>query len=133
MSVTTVAVKRYVRVGDRVPLVMPYSEVCMHLRVAGTVMLGELLPSRMVQLFTVDGVRVSFPVTSGEAGLYEDDHGMFYSAHRCATVGCSVLAAGTLSYPGGDGTVHERVCGECGEEYARRPALGARFTPDQRG
>lgn len=50
-------------------LVLPYSEVCMHMRVAGTQMLGELVEDgRMVQLYKPDGEPFSFPITRGEAG-----------------------------------------------------------------
>ena len=49
-------------------LEMPWSEVCMHMKIAGTIMLGELLPNGMVQLYTLDGAQFSFPITAGEAG-----------------------------------------------------------------
>lgn len=54
---------------------LPYSEVCMHLRVAGTRMRARLLADGMVQLLDQDGQEFSFPITAGEAGLHHDHHG----------------------------------------------------------
>jgi hypothetical protein len=56
-------------------LELPYSEVCMHLRVAGTRMRARLLPTGMVQLLDADGREFSFPITAAEAGLHHDQHG----------------------------------------------------------
>jgi hypothetical protein len=61
-------------------LELPYSEVCMHLRVAGTRMRARLLPGGMVQLLDPDGRAFSFPITAGEAGLHHDHDGW----HRVA-------------------------------------------------
>lgn len=49
-------------------LTLPYSEVCMHMKVAGTRMYAELRPKNMVQLFDDNGRAFSFPITRGEAG-----------------------------------------------------------------
>ena len=50
-------------------LILPYSEVCMHMKVAGTKMLGELVEDgRMVQLYNLSGEPFSMPITRGEAG-----------------------------------------------------------------
>jgi hypothetical protein len=46
---------------------LPYSEVCVHMHVAGKVMFGEL-DGCMVQLIDDDGRPFSFPITKGEAG-----------------------------------------------------------------
>jgi hypothetical protein len=48
---------------------LPYSEVCMHMRVAGTQMLVEPRPDGMAQLWNLDGTQFSFPITAGEAGV----------------------------------------------------------------
>jgi hypothetical protein len=62
-------------------LELPYSEVCMHLRVAGTRMRARLLPDGMVQLLDQEGHQFSFPITAGEAGLHHDRDGW----HRVLT------------------------------------------------
>jgi hypothetical protein len=53
-------------------LELPYSEVCMHLGVAGTRMRARLEPNGMVQLLDADGRAFSFPITAAEAGLDHD-------------------------------------------------------------
>jgi hypothetical protein len=72
--------KRYITRGERVPNEMPWSEVCIHMRVAGQVLeveiIGEQYP--MVQLYR-DGREFSAPVTTGEAGVYEDSDGFYIS------------------------------------------------------
>jgi hypothetical protein len=57
---------------------LPFSEVCMHLRVAGTRMRARLEPDGMVQLLGPDGSPFSFPITAGEAGLDYDPHRGWY-------------------------------------------------------
>ena len=53
-----------------------------------------------------------------------------YDGITCQTVGCGMDATHALTWPGWDGQpVTERVCEECGEEYARRPSLKATLTP----
>lgn len=47
---------------------LPYSEVCMHMRVAGKEMDVALLSTGMCQLFDADGRPFSMPITRGEAG-----------------------------------------------------------------
>jgi hypothetical protein len=66
-----------VRIGDKVRVQAPYSEVCMSMRVAGTVMDVEVVArefdtfvSVSAQLWTLDGKRFSAPITLGEAGIY---------------------------------------------------------------
>jgi hypothetical protein len=56
-------------------LELPYSEVCMHLGVAGTRMRARLEPNGMVQLLDADGRAFSFPITAAEAGLDHDQDG----------------------------------------------------------
>jgi hypothetical protein len=62
--------KRLIRPSEEFTIDLPYSEVCMHLRVAGTRMRVRLQPNRMVQLLQPDGTDFSFPITDSEAGLY---------------------------------------------------------------
>lgn len=54
--------------GTRHRVKMPYSEVCMHLGVAGKEMLTQYVGNHMVQILNDDGSPVSFPITMGEAG-----------------------------------------------------------------
>jgi hypothetical protein len=54
---------------------LPFSEVCLHLRVAGTRMRARLEPNQMVQLLHPDGSQFSFPITAAEAGLETDGQG----------------------------------------------------------
>jgi hypothetical protein len=49
-------------------LVLPYSEVCMHLRVAGLSLWGLKVGQHAVQLLVKDLRSLSFPITTGEAG-----------------------------------------------------------------
>jgi hypothetical protein len=67
--------KRLIRPTEEFTIQLPYSEVCMHLRVAGTRMRARLQPNRMVQLLGPDGSDFSFPITDSEAGLYPDEQG----------------------------------------------------------
>jgi hypothetical protein len=77
--------KRYITQGQRVPNVLPYSEVCMHMRVAGEVLEVELVGSAypMAQLYK-DGQRYSAPITTGEAGIYRDYDGRYYISEEVA-------------------------------------------------
>ena len=71
----------YVEPGEMRPVVLPYSEVCMYMRVAGRRMNTQLLaePGRKpaVQLIDDSGRRFSFPITPGEAGFQEDENGFY--------------------------------------------------------
>ena len=58
-------------------LELPYSEMCMHLRVAGTRMRARLLATGMVQQLDPEGREFSFPITAAEAGLQHDRDGWF--------------------------------------------------------
>jgi hypothetical protein len=55
-------------VGDTVRVELPYSEVCMHMRVAGKIM-SVHVQEHGAQLVTGDGRPFSFPITHGEAGV----------------------------------------------------------------
>jgi hypothetical protein len=69
--------KRLIHPNQEVTLQLPYSEVCMHLRVAGTRMRARLQPGGMVQLLDPSGSEFSFPITAAEAGLDHDHDGWF--------------------------------------------------------
>lgn len=79
----------YLRPGDRVRLEMPFSEVCMHMRVAGTAMDVELLsgdrgnagrPWFAVQLYRPgEPCPFSLPITPGEAGIFTCADGSHYA------------------------------------------------------
>ena len=74
----------YAEFNERVVLEMPFSEVCVHMRIAGTVMMAELLPteySATAQIYTLEGNTFSFPVTYSEAGFYKDQNGYYYYPH----------------------------------------------------
>lgn len=57
------------RPGDTGEHPMPWSEVCMYMRVADKSMRFRVL-AQGVQLLNEDGSRFSSPITHGEAGLY---------------------------------------------------------------
>lgn len=61
---------------DSVNLMLPYSEVCMHLKVAGRTRPVEILPDG-VQIYNWDGTKFSFPITHGEAGVFTDANGLY--------------------------------------------------------
>jgi hypothetical protein len=65
-----------VKVGDVVRVRLPWSEVCMHLRVAEQVRDVRVLADG-AQILNDDGTRFSFPVTHGEAGFYRDADGLY--------------------------------------------------------
>ncbi|MEX5635566.1 hypothetical protein [Parafrankia sp. FMc2] len=73
----------YVAPGEIRSMVLPYSEVCMYLRVAGRQMRCEIQApdgrSPAVQLLDDDGRPFSSPITLGEAGFHRDDHGRIYT------------------------------------------------------
>lgn len=63
-------------VGDRVRVRLPYSEVCMHLHVAGLTRTVEV-QEHGAQIIDDDGRPFSFPVTHGEAGIHRDAGGLY--------------------------------------------------------
>lgn len=65
-----------VKPGEVVNVMLPYSEVCMHLKVAGRTRPVEVLPDG-AQILNWDGTNYSFPVTHGEAGIYKDADGLY--------------------------------------------------------
>jgi hypothetical protein len=67
--------KHLIRPTEEFTTQLPFSEVCLHLRVAGTRMRARLEPDQMVQLLQPDGSPFSFPITAAEAGLETDGQG----------------------------------------------------------
>jgi hypothetical protein len=70
----------FVEFGETVTLEMPFSEVCMHMRIAGTVMQVRLQAPHgyaNAQLIR-DGQEFSFPITPGEAGFYFEEGRGYY-------------------------------------------------------
>jgi hypothetical protein len=65
-----------VSVGTVVSVTLPWSEVCMHLSVAGQTRPVEVLATG-AQILNEDGTPYSFPVTHGEAGIYRDADGLY--------------------------------------------------------
>lgn len=64
--------------------IMPYSEVCMHMKIAGKPMyfqLIEIRPSRcLVQLYDAENQTSPWfsPILPSEAGLFQDDESYYY-------------------------------------------------------
>jgi hypothetical protein len=73
----------YYDVGSVGTHAMPWSEVNMHMGIAGNTMGFEVVGTpgnEMVQLLLPDtGQPFSFPITPGEAGLYRDADGRLYT------------------------------------------------------
>lgn len=67
---------RYVRPGETARMLMPYSEVCMHLRVAGTIRDVRVEPGGehgpYAQILNGHGGPFSIGILMGEAGFYHD-------------------------------------------------------------
>lgn len=70
-----------VKPGDVVRVRMPWSEACMHLRVAELVRNVRILPDG-AQILNEDGTKMSFPVTHGEAGIFQDANGLYIQEER---------------------------------------------------
>lgn len=64
---------RYVKTGDVVRKRLPWSEVCMYMRVAGKFFDCEI-KDKSVQLWK-DNRKFSIPITHGEAGFYTNTEG----------------------------------------------------------
>jgi hypothetical protein len=81
---TAIAIR--IKPGEKGRKVMPHSEVCMHMRIAGKVMDFELLDKEYpsVQLYTdIDNKHYfSSPITYGEAGVHRDNAGFYYYPDR---------------------------------------------------
>ena len=75
----------YVKVGDVVRVRLLYSEVCMHMRVAGKPMNVQIVgdgSSTAAQLLRDDGTPFSMPITLKEAGIQTDSVGRHYVPNR---------------------------------------------------
>lgn len=71
-------VSKTIHVGERGRKCMPYSEVCMYMRIAGKEMDFEVVSQHAVQLYR-DGKPFSMPILTGEAGLFHTDDGFYYN------------------------------------------------------
>ncbi|WP_157734534.1 MULTISPECIES: hypothetical protein [unclassified Frankia] len=73
----------FVGPGEIRSVVLPWTEVCMHLGVAGRRMSCQVQTSpgrgAAVQLLDDDGRPFSFPITLGEAGFHTDADGRIYT------------------------------------------------------
>ena len=69
--------RTYLEPGDRVLVILPHSEVNMHMGIAGEIGEIELLPNRYSAQIYINGQPYSSPVTSGEAGVLQDDVGQY--------------------------------------------------------
>jgi len=76
--------KTYVKPGEIFISANPYSEVCMHMKVAGKLQAKYITTGRypMVQLLNLENPALpcpfSFPITLGEGGIYREDEGKYY-------------------------------------------------------
>lgn len=64
---------------DAVRVLLPHSEVCMHMRIAGETRWVAPVDGGMAQIYNDHGSRFSAPVTHGEAGLDVDGQPMHSS------------------------------------------------------
>jgi hypothetical protein len=71
--------KTPVNLDQMVEVTLPYSEVCVHMKVAGKRMKVKLQTPWQAQLFTMEGEPFSFPIAPGEAGIYSDSTGFYLS------------------------------------------------------
>lgn len=68
--------KRYITENEHMYLIMPFSEACMHMRIAGKRMNAEVRKDS-VQLLDENDRNFSFPITLGEAGVFSDKDGNY--------------------------------------------------------
>jgi hypothetical protein len=79
-------IRKEINPGGYAEIELPFSEVAMHMGVAGTVMIVQLIVSEegqfCAQLYTDELKRFSAPITIGEAGIYHtrghDSRPIFY-------------------------------------------------------
>ena len=70
-----------ISIGERGRKVICHSEAAIHLRVAGREMDFLVVPGAWgaaVQLLNADGTEYSFPILTGEAGLFRKEDGTYY-------------------------------------------------------
>lgn len=77
----TRVIKHYVSVGQRFMAECPFSEVCMHMGVAGELRMMEYLECS-VQIYDLNSRPMGGAVTLGEAGLLTDDQGVYFTEYR---------------------------------------------------
>ncbi len=67
--------------GKKYRVLMPYSEVCMFMQIADKPMLIEMINEKypVIQLYKEDGSIYSFPITTGEAGVYYNSEDGYYT------------------------------------------------------
>lgn len=72
--------KTYVSPGQTVRMEIAFSEAAMSMRIAGQVLDVQLVPAQYGACAQVykNGFQYSFPITTGEAGFYQDDGGYYY-------------------------------------------------------
>lgn len=85
--------KTRIKPGDVIGLTMPYSEVCMSMRVSDRVLVVRVMED-MAQLVGDNGMNFSSPITHGEAGIYRDSEGLYVTDWRDA------LESGRVARPG---------------------------------
>lgn len=70
---------RNITVGERGITRLPWSEVCVHMKVADAVMGIELVSDRAVQLYSLPYWEpFSFPILTGEAGVFTGPEGPYF-------------------------------------------------------
>ena len=104
--------------GKSVMICAPHSEACMSMGLSGRRLRAYVLSNGAVQLYDENNEPISFPITTSEAGIFEDDKG-FYAywptngvcdhnqmtwqdgdrRWRCANCGYIYAAASTQSPP----------------------------------
>ena len=80
MPLQTQRTPYHVRLFERVHIVCPHSEVCIHMQVAGKPMLAALVNDRYgsVQLYTLEGDQFSSPIAAAEAGFFYENQVGYY-------------------------------------------------------
>jgi hypothetical protein len=87
--------------GDRHAVTLPYSEVCIHMRVAGRTAEVELSRNgRQAQIF-MDGQPFSTPVLPGEAGLLEANGQRYGYLHQAAASNTAAVGERYVDGSGG--------------------------------
>jgi len=68
-------------IGDTARVALPWSEVCMHMRVADKIMTVQITggPYPMAQILRADGSPFCGAITLGEAGIGRTDAGEYFA------------------------------------------------------
>ena len=69
--------KTYLQAGQRYCVCLPYSEVCMHMQVAGKIAEIELSEYLGAAQIHMNGKPFSSPILACEAGVFEDEDGKY--------------------------------------------------------